>query len=162
MALEIGKSSTVSQWFDYGLDGEKTIRFKIRSAEYEPFLAAHNRASPDFNAQQNDPNTANHKPYDFFLMKAFALLIEDWQNVDLARADDQGAIANIDENAPCNEQNKLDVLYSSAQGHVIWSFVNTKASEIAKGIQAKRAEAMGKLLSSTTTLEITQDSQPTK
>lgn len=157
MAFGIGKSSTISKWFDYGLDGEKMIRLKIRSAEYEPFLAAHNRVGPDFNAQQNDPDFANHKPYDFFLMKAFALLIEDWQNVDLARADDQGEIIGVDEDAACTDKNKHDSLYLGTQGHVLWAFVNGKSEEIAKEVRLKRIEALGKLSSSTDTPSTTQD-----
>lgn len=162
MAFTIGNSSTIAKWFDYATDGEKTIRIKVRSAEYEPFLAAHNRAGTDFNAQFHNPNTAEHKPYDYFLMQAFALLIEDWQNVDLERYDDQGVNLGIEENAPCTDKNKLDVLYAGDSSTVIWNFVKNKAEEIAKEVRLKRLETMGKQSNSTNGRSKTASSRTSK
>lgn len=148
MAFAIGKSSTISKWFEYAKVGDKAVSFKIRSAEYEPFLALHNQAGVEFNAQNKD-DLVNLKPYDFYLMKAFSLLIEDWQNIDLDRYDDQGMLLDTELNVPCTDKNKLDVLYAGDLGYVVWNFVKTNAEAIAKEVRLKRNEILGKSLNST-------------
>lgn len=148
MAFAIGKSSTISKWFEYAKVDDKAVSFKIRSAEYEPFLALHNQAGVEFN-NQDKSDLATLKPYDYFVMKAFSLLIEDWLNIDLDRYDDQGVLLETELNVPCTEKNKLDVLYAGDLGHVVWSFVKTKAEFIAKEVRLKRNDALGKSLSST-------------
>lgn len=148
MAFAIGKSSTISKWFEYAKVDDKAVSFKIRSAEYEPFQALHNQAGVEFNAQDKE-DLSTLKPYDYFLMKAFSLLIEDWQNIDLDRYDDQGELIGTEFNVPCTDKNKLDVLYAGDLGFVVWNFVKTNAEAIAKEVRTKRNDALGKSLNST-------------
>lgn len=145
MAFTTGKENTVSKWFDFVVGNQK-IELKIRSADYEPFKAMQDKAMGAYNQQfLVETKEEELKPYHYYLMQAFACLIQDWKGVDFESFDEHGELKETITNAPCTPENKHKLLYSGDVGLEVWDFVQTKAKEISAELKKKRAEVLGKL-----------------
>lgn len=144
MAFTIGKENTVSKWEKFTIAGQ-TIELKIRSADHEPFRAMQDKATPAYNEQfLLNLKEDELKPYHYFLMQAFAVLIQDWKGVDFEVFDEHGEFKETITNAPCTPENKLKLLYSGDVGLQVWDFVLTKSKGISEELKKKRDEVLGK------------------
>lgn len=144
MAFTTGKENTVSKWEKFTIAGQ-TIELKIRSADYEPFRAMQDKATPAYNEQfLLNLKEDELKPYHYFLMQAFAVLIQDWKGVDFEVFDEHGEFKETITNAPCTPENKLKLLYGGDVGVQVWDFVRTKSKGISEELKKKRDEVLGK------------------
>lgn len=139
MAIGIGSSANVSEWFDFMMLEGKQLKLKIRSSENEKYLM--------MCEQVWLPN--QDKSRDYLQALADAHLIEDWQNFDLLMIDETGR-PQPQLNVFFKEEFAAQIFRESGEfGINMREFVKNKANGIAAKYAAQRVEILGKWLSNT-------------